>query len=108
MRSQKLKCQIPLLNMNNTQLFNFLSLLFAIISPRPSSESHVLERLPKFQKRKLPTDLNLLSAGVAEALDIAGAQFSDLIREGGWNLQDSLLYCKYRGKLCDESVSESR
>ena len=58
---------------------------------------------------RLHTDvINLLSAGVAEALDIAGAQFSDLIREGGWNLQDSLLYCKYRGKLCDERVSESR
>ena len=103
MRSRKLKYQIPLLNMNYTQLFNFLSLLFVIISPHLSLESRVLE-----QKRKLPTELNLLSAGVAEALDIAGAQFSDLIREGGWNLQDSLLYCKYRGKLCDESVSESR
>ena len=88
--------------------FQFFITTICYNYPSPSLESHVLERLPKFQKRKLPTDLNLLSAGVAEALDIAGAQFSDLIREGGWNLQDSLLYCKYRGKLCDESVSESR
>lgn len=61
--------------------------------------------------------MDTLPIGTEESIDLAETKFSQIILEGGWQLQKltqtntsehpdgTLLHCSYRGVKCDQRVS---